>query len=905
MIRRGLFVFSWVILLGIFTPAQETRAFTTPLDFIPAVDNNLRDLSLGFDHSCALTSDNKIECWGNNEYGQLGIGTIGGYRARPIEVQGLDVPIKSISAGGQFTCALANNGNVYCWGKNTTGTLGDGTFNDSGVPKLVQISNVRSISAGYDHACAISDNNVLSCWGHNDYGQLGNGNPAPDSNIPFPPEYPAKSAEQSNIPIPLPRKTASTDHGLKAGTIQAVATGKGFTCAVIDGGVQCWGYDNFGELGRGFDSGIEAQQNWLQTHDIHFWDAYARHILMTHASPEDVLGLPSSVHSISAKTDSVCALLGDQESLFCWGNNTAGNLEPATTASFSNVPLLVYKSPTPILSMSIGTNGCVIHPNIFLDTINELKCWGDNAFGQNGVRMASPKSTISEIMFNVKDKPLQVAVHTTHTCATFESGRLKCWGSNTKGQLGDGSTLPRYSPIEVFVLGGYYWGINHGWAKYNSTSYSELVAPEPVDFFIEKFGYDEKVGFDSHLNRYHSYPRSATPQVGMQSDTIETNVDTTSNLNATRYSYWYLKGPGVVHAFCKPYESPYVDWVKNHLCGSTCPSTATYDKNNLTLWGENQAESFVMAHRFSMSDEPDPYYQGNTVFIDFEQIMSNRIDQNGHSIDDENLMTCQGWGNPTDTQPLSDLDKRNNALVLEGALRKLHDSLGYLHKEYVGIYSRPDIYLNFLPSGYTFPPDLPVVYWEANYGYLYNCPMRPDFKLMDKVNQIKSEGLLNANHNFAGAAISILQFCGDSGNVTFQFPETGFTPRLSDIHLKPLARQTDSAFVPFGTKKLTIYDQSSGRGVLTTTIFTPSGRIISSTMLDGDVYWKKKSGLEMYSISNPEAGLWRIEYSGANLPPEGITFLRGTTLEPYDKTVTILPIGLFPFASLFPSSWRR
>jgi alpha-tubulin suppressor-like RCC1 family protein len=141
-------------------------------------------ISAGGNHTCAIASDSQAYCWGYNSYGQLGDGTTTN-RSAPVAVTTSGVlsgkTIKTISAGGSHTCAVASNNQAYCWGRNAYGQLGDGSTNNSSVPVAVTTSGVLSgkailsISIGYgSHTCAIVDNQDY-CWGYNTYGQLGDG----------------------------------------------------------------------------------------------------------------------------------------------------------------------------------------------------------------------------------------------------------------------------------------------------------------------------------------------------------------------------------------------------------------------------------------------------------------------------------------------------------------------------------------------------------------------------------------------------------------------------------------------------------------------------------------------------------------------------------------------------------
>ena len=151
-------------------------------------------ISTGGGHSCAIHQNGTISCWGNNYYGQLGNGTgaIGDKSLVPVRVNGVSDAV-AISAGGVHSCALFQNSNTSCWGRNDYGQLGNNTggteYDRSSVPVAVEgIEDATAISAGGGHSCAIHQNGNISCWGNNHFGQLGNntGSGIGDDHNPLP-----------------------------------------------------------------------------------------------------------------------------------------------------------------------------------------------------------------------------------------------------------------------------------------------------------------------------------------------------------------------------------------------------------------------------------------------------------------------------------------------------------------------------------------------------------------------------------------------------------------------------------------------------------------------------------------------------------------------------------------------
>lgn len=147
-------------------------------------------IALGASHACVI-EDGAVRCWGSNVHGELGLGRRGERTSAPGEAVPLPAPARAVAVGGWIpveatslveisygepspahTCALLENGEVWCWGANDRGQLGDGTTDDRMAPARVPLDWASSISAGGAHTCAIAGTSI-HCWGANDHGQLG------------------------------------------------------------------------------------------------------------------------------------------------------------------------------------------------------------------------------------------------------------------------------------------------------------------------------------------------------------------------------------------------------------------------------------------------------------------------------------------------------------------------------------------------------------------------------------------------------------------------------------------------------------------------------------------------------------------------------------------------------------
>jgi len=351
-------------------------------------------IAAGGHHTCALTSSGSVRCWGRNDYGQLGDGTWT-HHSTPVDVVGLGSGVVAIAAGGYHTCALTGSGGVKCWGDNRYGQLGDGTTTARSTPvDVVGLgSGVVAIAAGWAHTCALTTSGGVKCWGDNGDGELGDG-----------------TATERSTPVDV--------DGLGSGVV-AIAAGGHHTCALTtSGGVRCWGANGEGQLGDGTTTG--------------------------RGTPVDVVGLGSGVVAIAAGLWHTCALTGSG-GVKCWGDNWAGQLGDGTTTSRST-PVDVVGLGSGMVAIAVGG-----HHTCALTGSGGVKCWGANA-GQLGDGTTTSRSTPVDVV-GLGSGVVAIVAGGWHTCALTGSSGVKCWGWNGEGQLGDGTTTDRYTPVDV-VGGG-------------------------------------------------------------------------------------------------------------------------------------------------------------------------------------------------------------------------------------------------------------------------------------------------------------------------------------------------------------------------------------------------------------------------------------------------------------------
>jgi len=253
--------------------------------------SNVTAIAAGVTHTCALLSGGTVECWGSNDYGELGTtlstscnGGVDTCSPTPTPVPGLS-NVTAIAVGGDgiqdadHTCALLSGGTIECWGYNADGELGNGTETTSSGPGPVSnVTNAIAVTAWSAGGCALISGGEVQCWGLNDDGELGDGittsssTPVAVSGLS---DAVALSTSSTSATICAARSDGSAvcwgagSHG-KLGTgsgdsgadstspvvvdgltnVSALAAGLQQTCAIAWGGVYCWGYDGDGEVGN-------------------------------------------------------------------------------------------------------------------------------------------------------------------------------------------------------------------------------------------------------------------------------------------------------------------------------------------------------------------------------------------------------------------------------------------------------------------------------------------------------------------------------------------------------------------------------------------------------------------------------------------------------------------------------
>ncbi len=438
-------------------------------------------VAMGRSHSCTVLSNQRVKCWGRGHRGQLGQESSNGIGGAPDQM-GNDLSfidlggtgsstytVSAIATGEYHNCVILSSSKLKCWGKNLYGNLGLDSVSNKGnlvnemgdnLP-FVDLGNesgsdytVKKIALGSDHSCAILSNDKMKCWGHNKYGQLGQ-----DSKHNL-----GDGLNSSNVVVvEMGNALSFIDLGNASGTdytVEQLASGYAHNCAVLSNGrLKCWGYNDYGQLGQGntndlgdgLDSGGNAAVE--MGNNLDFVD----------------LGVDGSsnhyeIDAIVSKNNHTCAILdtdGIADNIVmgllkCWGLNSSAQLglghlntmgdganEMGANLPFINLGTDENNNPYTVKMVVTGySHTCALLNN------NQIKCWGGNAYGQLGLGHTNTiGDEAGEVGFSFIDlgnigvpyMAVHISAGENHTCAILNNGRLRCWGQNNYGQLGQGN----------------------------------------------------------------------------------------------------------------------------------------------------------------------------------------------------------------------------------------------------------------------------------------------------------------------------------------------------------------------------------------------------------------------------------------------------------------------------------
>jgi alpha-tubulin suppressor-like RCC1 family protein len=335
----------------------------------------------------------------------------------------------ALSAGGSgadsHSCAVFDGGAVYCWGSNAGGALGTASGIDmSEVPVGVVglESGASFVTAGTTLTCALDATDRVLCWGTPMTGTAAQVTlTSTPIDIAAGDGFACAALDTGDVECwgEPPVAEIAGVHAMDAAAEQ-VCAGAGHVCALLSGGaLQCWGENMFGQVGNG-ESGT------------------------TRTSPDDVTGLDSGVVHVACGESHTCAAIAGG-GVRCWGANFAGQLGDGTIVGKPDPVEVMGLSGMTVVGVSAGSSHtCVVTAG------GAVWCFGENDHGQLGNGDIGDSSAVPQQVDALLSGADIVAAGADHVCALLDTGAIMCWGRNSSGQLGDGTTSTW--PVPVWVL---------------------------------------------------------------------------------------------------------------------------------------------------------------------------------------------------------------------------------------------------------------------------------------------------------------------------------------------------------------------------------------------------------------------------------------------------------------------
>ncbi|MEU8542660.1 Ig-like domain repeat protein [Streptomyces sp. NPDC048717] len=333
--------------------------------------------------------------WGFNLAGQLGNGTT---TSSDVPV-GVHLPagtrVTAVAAANFHALALTSDGRVLAWGVGYAGQLGDGTDTGSTTPVAVDLpagTTVTAIAANGAHSLALTSDGRVLAWGANTYGELGDGTTT-DRFTP--------------VAVHLPA-------GI---TVTAITAGYNESAALTsDGRLYAWGRNDLGQLGDGTTTGSTLP------------------VLVDIPAGTTITAVSmGSYHSLALTSDG---------RVLAWGDNVNGQLGNGTTTGSTTPVATLIPAGTTITAVAAGTNH-----SLALTSDHRVLAWGSNIGGQLGNGSLMESDTPVTVLLPPGFTVTAVAAGHSDSLALTSTGQILAWGANYFGALGDGSTIPRETPI--------------------------------------------------------------------------------------------------------------------------------------------------------------------------------------------------------------------------------------------------------------------------------------------------------------------------------------------------------------------------------------------------------------------------------------------------------------------------
>lgn len=393
-------------------------------------------ISAGASETCAVADDATVVCWTYNEFEEPRV-----TGPTPVTTDEAGVTplrdVRSITLGGGHRCALLLDGPLVCWGQNAPteeglfggfassgGQLGDGTTTDSAIPVTVvesagsgiALAQVSAVAVGLLHTCALLADSTVRCWGDNAHGQLGDGTTSPHA-------APAPVVAGDGDPAPL------------SGVVD-IAAGDLHTCALLDDTtVRCWGRNQSGDLGDGTEEARMAPTAVIASADDRTPLSGVTAISLSGDGATGFNGINGGAHS--------CALLADGR-VMCWGDNSSGQVDtPTAFASglgVATAPVEVTGLSGPATAVAVGgADTCALLAD------GTVECWGFAwDWGRVAFCLEDPTCPIGDEPPGPRavggiDGPLAgvaaISAGAGHMCGVLVDGTVRCWAGLDAGAV--------------------------------------------------------------------------------------------------------------------------------------------------------------------------------------------------------------------------------------------------------------------------------------------------------------------------------------------------------------------------------------------------------------------------------------------------------------------------------------
>lgn len=594
----------------------------------------LVQLSVSGTHACGLASNNQVFCWGSNSHGQLGNATTNNSNL-PVEVAMGELPggvsYTRIAVGEAFSCALASDGWAYCWGDNSSGLVGVGSVTgDETTPRKVAMGDapggisLGQITLGINHACVLGSNRMIYCWGIGGEGQIGDGN---TSNRDQPTEVVAGDADGNQ-------------------DFTVVHAGGKHTCALDDQNlVYCWG------SGGDYELGLVNTDNHASPQEVNM--AVARDLTFSGF-------FVGNAHSCVWGRDG-----SEIESIYCWGRNEYGQVgnpdypgyfdaygavaATKNLAHWTNSPVLVALPSLPVSgyvpfrTLSSGADHvCALTP------VGKAYCWGLGslgALGHGGTWNSSIPTATSMPTGSGFSTFTQMSAGNNHTCGQGDNGVTYCWGFNAYSQLGNGTTTQQDLPSPVTLPSGD--GFSHFIQLASGSNYACALGNNKIAYCWGGNGFGQ-LGTGDYTD--HNTPTKVSMPTGVLFTQISAGFYTVCALGDDDITYCWgsggsgqignggSSGTGAPAAVTMP-----TGVVFTRISAGTDSVCALGNDTRLYCWGENDHGQLGMGvsdttDRNVPTEVPMPVVSGLTRFLQVETRYFQTC-----ALGNNNKLYCWGW----------------------------------------------------------------------------------------------------------------------------------------------------------------------------------------------------------------------------------------------------------------------